>query len=158
MITRNRNLRWEWKDWYKRVPKTITTYDPTTCNTDISMWEPNPFGTSALCSQKLVKLVPRVHKCSRGDAARAGNTEKWHQGKVGLWTGHQQIKPGRNLIERKQECAVIDDITAPVVNSLPQEGSQPSAIVFLQVSLLHFRNAHPVQNQRKGSESSRMLH
>lgn len=63
----------------------------TTCNTDINTWEPNPFGTLALCSQKLVKLVPLVHKCRGGDAARAQNTEKRHQGKVGLWTGHQQI-------------------------------------------------------------------
>lgn len=54
-----------------------TSHDPRVCNTDINTWEPNPFGKTTLCSQKLVKLVPQVHKHSQ-DEARELSTERQH--------------------------------------------------------------------------------
>lgn len=51
--------------------KKIIPHHPSSCNTDIDMWELNP----TLRSWKLVQLVSQVHKHSR-DAAREPSTEK----------------------------------------------------------------------------------
>lgn len=73
IFTKNRQKFKRREELAQRSPKEKkeTPHNPSSCNTDIDMWEPNP----TLRSWKLVKLVSLVHKHCR-DAAREPSTEK----------------------------------------------------------------------------------